>query len=111
MFGPVTELTFKAAIDDPARFRRSNAVGAHFGLTPRRERSGTSVHRDGHISKAGDGQVRTATYEAASAMMTRSQKQCTVKAWGLRVAAKRGYRPRRRRGGAQARGHYASDVA
>jgi len=90
--GPVTALTFKAAIDDPARFPKSKTVGAHFGLTPRREQSGTSVDRDGHISKAGDGQVRTALYEAASAMMTRSQKQCTLKAWGLRVAAKRGHR-------------------
>ena len=25
-------------------------------------------------------------------MMTRSQKQCAVKAWGLRVAAKRGHK-------------------
>ena len=90
--GPVTALTFKAAIDDPARFAKSKTVGAHFGLTPRREQSGTSVDNDGHISKAGDGQVRTALYEAASAMMTRSQKQCTLKAWGLRVAAKRGHR-------------------
>lgn len=90
--GPVTALTFKAAIDDPARFRKSKTVGAHFGLTPRREQSGTSVDNDGHISKAGDGDVRTALYEAASAMMTHSQKHCALKAWGLRVAAKRGHK-------------------
>jgi transposase len=88
--GPVAALKFKAAIDDPARFRKSKTVGAHFGLTPRREQSGTSVDNNGHISKAGDGEVRTALYEAANAMMTRSQKHCAVKAWGLRVAAKRG---------------------
>jgi transposase len=90
--GPVTALTFQAAIDDPARFAKSKTVGAHFGLTPRREQSGTSVDHDGHISRAGDGQVRTALYEAASAMLTRSQKQCALKAWGLRVAAKRGHK-------------------
>ena len=33
--GPVTALTFCSAVDDPARFSRSRAVGAHFGLTPR----------------------------------------------------------------------------
>ncbi|MFC7555374.1 transposase [Pseudoroseomonas wenyumeiae] len=32
--GPVTALTFCSAVDDPARFSRSRAVGAHFGLTP-----------------------------------------------------------------------------
>jgi len=90
--GPVAALTFKAAIDDPVRFRKSKLVGAHFGLTPRREQSGTSVDRDGHISRAGDGEVRTALYEAASAMMIRSQQHCAVKAWGLRVAAKRGHK-------------------
>ena len=90
--GPVAALTFKAAIDDPARFAKSKIVGAHFGLTPKREQSGTSVDHDGHISRRGDGEVRTALYEAANAMMTRSQKHCAVKAWGLRLAAKRGHK-------------------
>jgi len=34
--GPVTSLTFKAAVDEPCRFRSSRRVAAHFGLTPRR---------------------------------------------------------------------------
>lgn len=68
--GPVTALTVKAGIDDPSRFRKSKTVGAHFGLTPKREQSGTSVDRDGHISRCGDGEVRTALYEASSAMLT-----------------------------------------
>ena len=32
--GPIAALTFKAAVDDPARFKRSRTVAAHFGLTP-----------------------------------------------------------------------------
>jgi transposase len=32
-------LTFCWAIDDPARFRSSKQVGAHFGLTPKRYQS------------------------------------------------------------------------
>ncbi len=32
--GVIVALTFAAAVDDPARFRSSKAVGAHFGLTP-----------------------------------------------------------------------------
>ncbi|WP_441351127.1 transposase [Sulfitobacter sp. SK012] len=38
--GPIASLTFKAAVDDPTRFKRSRTVGAHFGLTPRRYQSG-----------------------------------------------------------------------
>ncbi len=90
--GPVTAVTVKAGIDDPSRFRKSKTVGAHFGLTPKREQSGTSVDRDGHISRCGDGEVRTALYEASSAMLTRSRKWSTLKAWGVRVAAKRGHK-------------------
>jgi transposase len=34
--GAVVAITFTTAIDDPARFSRSRAVGAHFGLTPKK---------------------------------------------------------------------------
>ena len=57
--GAIVALTFVAAIDDPARFRSSKAVGAHFGLTPKKYQSGeTDV--TGRISKIGDADVRTA---------------------------------------------------
>lgn len=90
--GPVTAMTFLAAVDDPRRFARSKTLGAHFGLTPKREQSGTSIDRAGHISKRGDAAVRTALYEAASAMITRSRKHSTLRAWGTRLAAKRGHK-------------------
>lgn len=90
--GPVTAMTFMAAVDDPHRFAKSKTLGAHFGLTPKREQSGTSIDRDGHISRRGDGEVRTALYEAASGMLTRSKTPSTLKAWGLRVAQKRGHK-------------------
>ena len=38
--GAVTALTFRAAVDDPSRFKSSRTVAAHFGLTPRRFQSG-----------------------------------------------------------------------
>ncbi|MDK3075570.1 IS110 family transposase [Sedimentitalea sp. JM2-8] len=38
--GAVVATTFRAAIDDPKRFRSSKSVGACFGLTPRRYQSG-----------------------------------------------------------------------
>ena len=89
--GPLVAITFTSAVDDPARFRRSRAVGAHFGLTPKKYRSGeTDV--TGGISKAGDAMARTALYEAANVMLTRSGKFSTLKRWGLEVAKRRGMR-------------------
>jgi transposase len=90
--GPVTALTVKAAIDDPLRFVKSKTVGAHFGLTGRRLQTGDSIDIEGHISKCGDGEVRTVLYEAASAMLVRSQQWCSVQAWGLKIAKKRGHK-------------------
>jgi transposase len=90
--GLVTAVTFKAAIDDPRRFGKSKTVGAHFGLTPKRLQSGTSVDVDGHISRRVDGDVPTALYGAASVMLTRSKRQSAFKAWGTQLAAKRGHK-------------------
>ena len=50
----VAALSFKVGVDDPRRFARSRTVGAHFGLTPRRHQSGTSIDYEGRISKQGD---------------------------------------------------------
>jgi transposase len=89
--GALVAVTYSSAVDDPARFRRSRAVGAHFGLTPKKYQSGeTDV--TGGISKAGDAMVRTALYEAANVMLTRTGKFSTLKRWGLEVAKRRGMR-------------------
>jgi transposase len=45
--GAITALRFKAGVDDPARFKHSKTVAAHFGLTPRRFQSG-EVDNSGH---------------------------------------------------------------
>ena len=55
--GPVTSLAFRTAVEDPARFARSQLVGAHFGLTPRKYASG-ETNRNGGITKCGDRMVR-----------------------------------------------------
>ncbi len=89
--GALTALTFRTAIDDPTRIAKSRDVGPLFGLTPRRYQSGeTDV--TGRISKAGDGMVRTALYEAANSMLTRSQRMSALKAWSLDVARRRGHK-------------------
>jgi transposase len=89
--GTIVALSFVAAIDDPGRFRRSRAVGAHFGLTPRKYQSGeTDV--TGRISKIGDAAVRTVLYEAANIILTRPVKGGALKRWALAVAKRAGRR-------------------
>ncbi len=89
--GFVTALTFKAGVDDPHRFKRSRTVGAHFGLTPRRFQSG-EMDIEGHISKCGDADVRATLYTAANALLTRSSRWSSLKAWGMKLAKTRGHR-------------------
>ena len=89
--GFVTALTFKSGVDDPSRFKRSRTVAAHFGLTPRRFQSG-EMDFEGHISKCGDADVRSALYTAANAMLTRTSRWSSLKAWGMNLAKTRGHR-------------------
>jgi transposase len=89
--GALVAVTFTSAIDDPARFHHSRAVGAHFGLTPKKYQSGeTDV--TGGISKAGDAMVRAALYEAANVLLTRAGRFSTLKGWALEIAKRRGMR-------------------
>ena len=70
--GPITALAFRATIDRPERFARSQAVGAHLGLTPARYQSG-ETDIQGKISRCGDELARTALYEAAHSLLVRSK--------------------------------------
>lgn len=87
--GAVVAITFKSGVDDPSRFRRSRDVGPHFGLTPRKYQSG-EIDVTGSISKVGDRMVRTALYEAASVMLTRTVRMSPLKSWAMGVAKRRG---------------------
>ena len=89
--GAIVALAYVAAIDDPARFRSSKMVGAHFGLTPKRYQSGeTDVV--GRISKIGDRGVRALLYEAAHVILTRPVRGSALKRWALAVAKRAGMR-------------------
>jgi len=87
--GAIVAITFKSGVDDPTRFRRSRDVGPHFGLTPRKYQSG-ELDVTGSITKVGDRMVRTALYEAASVMLTRTVRMSPLKSWALAVAKRRG---------------------
>ena len=85
---PVVALTYRATVDVPARFRKSKAVGAVFGLTCAKYQSG-EVDRNGRISRCGDEMMRVMLYEAAQSML-RSKKWSWLKAWAMQIARRRG---------------------
>ncbi|GGO62857.1 Transposase [Roseovarius pacificus] len=86
--GAVVALTFRAAIDDPKRFRSSKRVGPWVGLTPSRNQSG---ERDvsGGITKAGDVNLRRALCQAATVMMNRN-RSTWLRTWRGQLAERRG---------------------
>lgn len=89
--GPVTAMTYKAALDNPDRFKRSDIVGAYMGLTPRQYASG-EIDRHGNISKMGPQECRTMLYEAAQSLLCICKTKSKLKTWGLKLAKKKGKR-------------------
>src|SRR2546428_12307988 len=78
--GPVVALTFRVTVDIPARFRNSKAVGAVFGLTPAKYKSGES-DRTGRISRCGDEMTRMMRYVAAPSMLVRAAEWSWLQTW------------------------------
>ena len=82
-------LTYRATVDVPARFRKSKAVGAVFGLTCSKYQSG-EIDRSGRISRCGDEMMRVMLYEAAQSMLVRSTRWSWLTAWAMQIARRRG---------------------
>jgi transposase len=87
--GPVVAVTFKSGVDDPSRIAKSKAIGALFGLTPKKYQSGEKDVTGG-ITRTGDEMVRTALYEAANVLLSRITRFSKLKRWGMGVAKRRG---------------------
>jgi transposase len=87
--GALSSLAFVTTVEEPNRFRRSRAVGAHLGLTPRRYQSG-EMDRSGHISRCGDGLARTLMYEAAVVILHRVKRPLHLKVWAEAVERRAG---------------------
>jgi transposase len=88
--GPVVAMTFRATVDDVARFAHAGQVSAFLGLVPREDSSAERRHR-GHITKAGSGELRSLLVQAAWACW-KSAGSGTLRAWAERLAARRGRR-------------------
>jgi transposase len=87
--GALVAITYRSAVDDPNRIQRSKGAGALFGLTPKKYKSGEQ-DRTGGITRTGDEMVRTALYEAANVMLTRTTRFSSLKRWAIEVAKRRG---------------------
>jgi transposase len=87
--GALSVLAYVSTVEDPARFARSLAVGAHMGLTPRKYQSG-EIDRSGRISRCGDALARTLMYEAAVVILTRVKRGSRLKEWALAIARRSG---------------------
>lgn len=87
--GPITALSFKAAIGEPSRFQDSRDIGAYLGMTPLQYSSG-ETQKLGRISKRGTGAIRCLLYEAGVVMLTRTKAWSKPKAWALKILRKKG---------------------
>jgi transposase len=88
--GPVVALTFRAFVDRIERFTSAAQVSAAIGLVPREDSSAERRHQ-GHITKAGPGEVRSLLIQAAW-VCWRTSRQGPFRAWADQVAARRGKR-------------------
>jgi transposase len=89
--GPITAVSYVAALERPDTFKKSRAVAAWLGLTPRRFQSGEFDY-DGHISRRGDRQMRALLYEAATVLLTRVRMQSALRCWGLALWKRLGFK-------------------
>lgn len=87
--GPITALSFIAAIDEPQRFQSAGELASYVGLVPRIYQSGESL-KAGHITKRGNSYLRKNLFQAATVHLTRNKQPTALREWGLRVAARRG---------------------
>lgn len=87
--GPVTALKYLVEIGDIERFKKSRAVGAYVGLTPKQYASG-ETQKQGRISKCGSKDLRSLLVEAAVVMLTRTNSWSKLKAWGMKLMKRTG---------------------
>ena len=85
--GATTAARLLGEIGDIGRYDNARALGAHGGLTPRREQSGSSINRRGGICRIGSSRLRSALYFPAMTAMERNPLLITF-ARRLREAGK-----------------------
>jgi transposase len=90
--GPVTALSFVAALDEVTRFPGAHQVESYLGLVPSEYSSGDRKHR-GRITKRGNARMRSLLVEAAWRIMRSKRSECaSLKTWAIEIGARRGKR-------------------
>lgn len=87
--GHIIALSFMTAVDDPKRFATGDDIGAYFGLAPKQYQSGETDIRMG-ISKMGNSMTRSHLVQAATVVLYKCKKWSSLRAWGMKVAKRRG---------------------
>jgi transposase len=85
--GPLTALSFKAAVDDVKRFPTAQSVGSYIGLTPGERSSGMKTRRGG-ITGAGPTRLRSVLVQAAWAAFRHKRDEPAFQ-WAHAVAQRR----------------------
>jgi transposase len=89
--GPITALSYRAALDEVRRFRSAGAATAYLGLVPR-EDSSAERHHKGAITKAGPARVRAILVQASWTIWRSPRGSGTLHAWVHHLADRRGRR-------------------
>jgi transposase len=90
--GPITATALVATIDDITRFSSAHQCEAYLGVVPG-ERSSGEQRRIGPITKAGNRRTRWLLVEAAWRILrSKDPESLALRAWTLRIAARRGKR-------------------
>jgi len=92
--GSIVALSFVLAVGDPSRFEDTRAIGAYFGLTPRKQQSGSSNPQLG-ITKAGNRGMRCRLVLAAHCLLSRGE-DCALKRWALKLCERGGRNAKKR---------------
>lgn len=94
--GPLTSLAFVLVVGDPTRFENGERLSSYLGLVPRRNQSG-ETDRQCHITKAGNGLLRRYLVQAAHYIMGPfGDKECDLRRFGERIAARGGRNAKKR---------------
>jgi transposase len=90
--GPLTASAVVSTIDDVTRFPSAHQFEAFLGLVPGEHSSGEK-RRIGRITKAGNSRARYLLVEAGWRLLrSKSPETAALRAWGLKIAARRGNR-------------------
>jgi transposase len=100
--GPLTAIAFVLTVEDPKRFTSSRKVGSWLGLAPKSHASGDKKPQL-RISKAGDKRLRRLLVQCAHYILGPFGKDCDLRRYGSKLAARGGKAAKKRAAVAVAR--------